>query len=222
LDVPQGLVDAGDRAHQDGPAPVEAAAVHHGPQVLDVGRVLADQVVGELLDGGADGGRAAFDHGFSPAGHALVGLDLHEGPAGRDLVGGDGGDLHACSSSRWWRSHRRWRVSAVVRTSSAPRPGVYRVVPMPAPAAPAASQAGRVSASMPPTGRKAVPGGTVAAQAFMPAMPMAGAGKIFRARAPACWAVKTSVAVATPGGGGRPSSTVRGDAHVAVVAANTT
>src|SRR5699024_6099556 len=161
-----------------------AAAVHRGPQVLDVGRVLADQVVGELLDGGADGGRAAFDHGFSPAGHALVGLDLHEGPAGRDLVGGDGGDLHACSSSRWWRSHRRWRVASVARTS---------------PAAPAASQAGRVSASMPPTGRKAVPGGTVAAQAFMPAMPMAGAGKIFRARAPACRAVKTSVAVATPG-----------------------
>ena len=42
-----------------GAAAVEAAAVHRLPVILDVQRVLADEVVGKLVDRGLDrGGRA--------------------------------------------------------------------------------------------------------------------------------------------------------------------
>ncbi len=44
-DVPQRLVDAGDRAGQDGAAAVEAALGQYLPVVLDAQRVHADEVV---------------------------------------------------------------------------------------------------------------------------------------------------------------------------------
>src|SRR4051794_39130618 len=94
FDVPQGLVDARERAHVDGAAAVEPAAVEHRPDVLDVARVPADQVVGELVDGGGDGGGAALDHGFAPADGAVVGLDAQEQPPRRHRIGGDRPDLH--------------------------------------------------------------------------------------------------------------------------------
>jgi hypothetical protein len=95
LDVPQRLVDAGDRAHQDRAAAVEAGAVHGLPQVVDAGRVLPDQVGLEFLDRGFDGARAAFDDGLAPADDAFVGVDFQEHPARRNTVGGQFGDFHA-------------------------------------------------------------------------------------------------------------------------------
>ena len=97
LEVPQRLVDAGDGAHQDRAAAVEAGAIEGVPQVLDAVRVLADQVVGKLMDGGLHGGGAALDDRFAPAVAALVGLDLEEQPARRHLPGPESCDLHGGS-----------------------------------------------------------------------------------------------------------------------------
>jgi hypothetical protein len=94
LDVPQCLVDARDRAHVDGAAAIEAAAIHDVPVVLDQERVLADQVVLELVDSRLDGQGPALDDGLAPADDALVGLDLQEQPARRHDIGGELGDLH--------------------------------------------------------------------------------------------------------------------------------
>ncbi|MNV12343.1 hypothetical protein D3C71_1029410 [compost metagenome] len=94
LDVPQRLVDTGQGAHVDRAATVEAAAIEHGPDVFDVARVFADQVVGQFLNGSGDSVGAAFDHGLAPTGHALVGFDLEEAPARRNDEGGQLGDFH--------------------------------------------------------------------------------------------------------------------------------
>ncbi len=104
LDVPQRLVDAGDGAHQDRPAPIEAAAVQRLPQVVDAARVLADEVVGQFVHRRFHRTRAAFDDGLAPAGDALVGLDLQEHPARRQAVGGQSGDLHG------WMVRSDWTV----------------------------------------------------------------------------------------------------------------
>ena len=94
LDVPQRLVDAGQCAHVDAAAAVEAGAVHHGPVVLDLAGVLADEVIGQLIDHGGDGVGAAFEHRLAPAVDALVGFDFEEAPARRDDEGGEAGDFH--------------------------------------------------------------------------------------------------------------------------------
>src|SRR5699024_6393193 len=67
LDVPQCLIDARDRTHENGATAVEATAVHDRPQVLDVRRILADEQVGELIDGGSHGRCLAFDDGLTPS-----------------------------------------------------------------------------------------------------------------------------------------------------------
>ena len=94
LDVPQRLVDAGERAHQHRPAAIEAAAVEHLPVVLDPERVLADQEVGQFRDRWPRRVRAPLDDRLAPARDPLVGLDLEEQPARRDEVGLQRGDLH--------------------------------------------------------------------------------------------------------------------------------
>jgi hypothetical protein len=94
-DVPQRLVDAGDGAHQDRPAPVEAGPAHDLPVVLDLAGVLTNQVVRQFVHGGGDGGGPPFHHRLAPAGDALVGLDLQEQPARRDSIRGEPGNLHA-------------------------------------------------------------------------------------------------------------------------------
>ena len=94
LDVPQGLVDAGDGAHQDRAAAIKAAAVHGLPQVVDAARVLADQEWRHLVDGRFDRARAPFDHRFAPADDAFVGLDLEQHPARRNPVRAQFDDVH--------------------------------------------------------------------------------------------------------------------------------
>ena len=82
LDVPQGLIDAGNGAHQDAAAPVEAAAEQHRPQVLDLHGVGTNEVRLHLMDALAYGGGAAFQHRLAPAGNACIGADLNKSPAG--------------------------------------------------------------------------------------------------------------------------------------------
>jgi hypothetical protein len=50
LDVPQRLVDAGDRTAQDRASAVEASLGEHLPVVLDAGRVGPQKVLPELVD----------------------------------------------------------------------------------------------------------------------------------------------------------------------------
>ena len=97
LDVPQRLIDAGQGTHVHGAATIEAAAVEHGPDVFDIAWVFADQVVGQFFDGRRHGVGAAFDHGLTPAGDTLVGLDLEKAPARRNDEGREFGDFHLLS-----------------------------------------------------------------------------------------------------------------------------
>src|SRR5699024_889555 len=78
LDVPQGLVDSGDRTHENGATAVEATAVHDRPQVFDVRWVLADEQVGELIDGGSHRGGFAFEDGLTPTDDPFVGFNLEK------------------------------------------------------------------------------------------------------------------------------------------------
>ena len=82
LDIPQGLIDAGDGAHQDAAAAVEAAAEQHSPQVFDLHGVGTNEVRLHLMDALAYGGGAAFQHRLAPAGNACIGADLNKSPAG--------------------------------------------------------------------------------------------------------------------------------------------
>lgn len=116
-DVPQGLVDAGDGAGEDGAAAVEAALGEHLPVVLDAQRVLADEQVGEFVHGGADRLGSALDHRFAPSGDALVGGDAQEQPAWGDKERLQCCDLHPVSSGgRFFITFRRsapaWSSSA--------------------------------------------------------------------------------------------------------------
>ena len=76
----------------------EVLAVHHLPEVLDAGRVLADDEFREVLHGPDDGPGVPFEGGLAPAEQAvLVGVYLDEDPvahAGVADVGLDAGDLH--------------------------------------------------------------------------------------------------------------------------------
>ena len=103
-DVPQRLVDPGDRARQDRPAPVERALGHDLPVVLDAQRVPADDHLAQLLDGGAHGLGPALAGGLAPADDPALGLDADEQPAGRDEERLDPRDAcHVAVSPSWRR-----------------------------------------------------------------------------------------------------------------------
>ena len=84
----------GLRAREDRAAAEEARAADHLPVRLDAGRILADQVVAEVVHGGLDGSRPELHAGLSPAGDPLVGADADERPLRRADECVDGGDLH--------------------------------------------------------------------------------------------------------------------------------
>src|SRR6185437_2474467 len=99
---------------------VEAAPVQHLPVILDAERVLADQQVAQLGDGGAHGLGAALDHRLAPAGDPLIGLDAQEQPPWRHQEGTDVRDLHVSSrspASAWPAS--AWPASAWLVSVSA-------------------------------------------------------------------------------------------------------
>ncbi len=98
--IPQHLIDTRDRAHADRPAAVKAGVVHHLPEVFDMTRIFADEIVSEFVHGGGDRMCAAFDDRLAPARDALVRFDLEEAPARRNDEGFEFGDFHAMSPDR--------------------------------------------------------------------------------------------------------------------------
>src|SRR6185295_1781507 len=99
--VPQRLLQAGERAHQNRPAAVEAAAVADLPDILDVERVGADEPVPQRLERAVDGLGPAFEARFAPADRSVLAFDADEQPARRRVEGLDPADLalrHASSA----------------------------------------------------------------------------------------------------------------------------
>ncbi len=94
LDVPQRLIDAGERTHVQAAATIEAGAIHHCPMVFDLMRVLADQIICQFIDLRRDGGGTALQYRLAPAGNALIGVDFQEQPAGWHHIRRQLGDLH--------------------------------------------------------------------------------------------------------------------------------
>ena len=76
--VPQRLVDAGDRRADHRTGAVEAVDVHRLPVMLDLHRILADEELAEILDAGDHRAGLAFERAFAPADEACVGFELHE------------------------------------------------------------------------------------------------------------------------------------------------
>ena len=94
-DVPQRLLDAGDGAADDHAAAPERVAVDRLPVVLDPRRVLADQVLLDVVDRADDRLGFSFQTGLADAGDPGVGRDLDEDqvrPAGEEDVRDDVGD----------------------------------------------------------------------------------------------------------------------------------
>ena len=81
----------------------EVLAEHHLPEVLDPGRVLADDQLGDVLDRADDCAGVPFERRLTPAVRArLVGDDADEDPVPHPGVADvrlDGGDLHATPRS---------------------------------------------------------------------------------------------------------------------------
>ena len=103
-DVPQCDVDAAHRrAADDVVAVPEVLAEHHLPEVLDPGRVLADDQLGQILDGTDDRPRVPLERRLAPAVETvLVGDDANEHPVPHPRIADvrlDRGDLHAAPLS---------------------------------------------------------------------------------------------------------------------------
>src|SRR5689334_23281009 len=77
-DVPDGLIDSGDRGTQYGTSTVEAAYVHQLVHVLDLHRITPDDEIFQIIDAGHCRGRFTFERCLAPADNALIGLELHE------------------------------------------------------------------------------------------------------------------------------------------------
>ena len=97
LDIPQCLVNAGDGAHHDRAAAIEAGAIHGLPQVFDFSRVLPNQVVGHLFYSGFDGVGMSLYHRLSPAADTLVCFNFEKQPPGLHGVKLQRSDLHRSS-----------------------------------------------------------------------------------------------------------------------------
>ena len=103
-EVPERDVDPAHRRAAHHPARVpEVLAEHHLPEVLDPGRVLADDQLGEVLDRADDGARVPLERRLAPAVEPrLVGDDADEDPVAHPRVADvrlDGGDLHETARS---------------------------------------------------------------------------------------------------------------------------
>src|SRR5690606_33592464 len=83
LDVPERGLDGGHRAAADRAeqAVAHGGGVHLGPEAVDMSGVLADEDVGEVVDGRLDDARPAG--ALADALDAFVGQDLDEEPAAR-------------------------------------------------------------------------------------------------------------------------------------------
>ena len=97
LDIPERHIDSRERAHEHGTAAPVGVAVVVVPERLDVHRVLADEAVLEVVDGGAERRLLVLKRAFADAVQAFVGLHLHEHPVRAEAVDNNRlqrGDLH--------------------------------------------------------------------------------------------------------------------------------
>src|SRR5207302_985166 len=76
--VPQRLINTGDRRAKHWAAAIKAADIHQLPQMLDLHRIAADNEILKVHYAGHSGRGFTFESGFSPADYALVGLEFHE------------------------------------------------------------------------------------------------------------------------------------------------
>src|SRR6185369_823537 len=94
LQVPQRLLEPGERAHQHRPAAVEAAAIADLPDVLDVERIGTDETVAKGFERAVHRLGPTLEARFAPSDGALVALDPDEQPARRGVESLDLADLH--------------------------------------------------------------------------------------------------------------------------------
>ncbi len=102
LDIPQRLIDTGQRTHVDGAAAIKAATVQHGPVILDVARVLANKIVGQFFNRSRHAVCPPLNHRFAPAEHTFIGFYFQKTPARRNNVRSKFGDLHGLIESDRW------------------------------------------------------------------------------------------------------------------------
>ena len=81
LDVPQGLIDAAQRAGQDRAATIERMPINSLPVVHYAPRIFADQIRLYLFDGFGARERTALGDGLAQAHDACVGVDSQKQPA---------------------------------------------------------------------------------------------------------------------------------------------
>ena len=128
-DVPERDVDAAHRGAADDPAAVpEMLAEHHLPEVLDPGRILADDEVGQVLDRPDDRPRVPLERGLAPAVETrLVREHPDEHPVAHARVADvrlDRGDLHAATPTTPSN-----RALSSIRRSTSPRWTFEVVIP---------------------------------------------------------------------------------------------
>src|SRR5215510_4765491 len=100
LDVPERLVNPGERARQNGPAAIEGVAIDRLPVMHNGARVFADQVRFHLLDRRGAGQRAAFGDRLAQAHDSGVGVNFQEKPARFDQEGFEPRNLDAFARGR--------------------------------------------------------------------------------------------------------------------------
>ena len=115
LEVPQRLLETGERGHHHRSAAVEAAAVADLPDVLDAERVGADEAVAKGFERAVDRLGPSLEARFAPAERAIVALDADEQPARRSVEGLDLGDL---ALSHGFPHSPATRVSSSVASSA--------------------------------------------------------------------------------------------------------
>ena len=125
-DVPERDVDPAHRgAPHDAVRVPEVLAEHHLPEVLDPGRILADDQLRNVLDGADDCAGVPLERRLTPAVQpGLVGDDPDEHPVPHPGVADvrlDGGDLHATPRSNP-------TLSSITRSTS-PRSTFELVIP---------------------------------------------------------------------------------------------
>ena len=94
--VPQRLVDAGQRRHQHVAAAKKRRAIDVLPVVLDAQRILADEILRQLLDSRCGTPRLPLQRRLPPADDPTVGGHLHQPHPrpGKKLI--DPRNLHSC------------------------------------------------------------------------------------------------------------------------------
>ena len=123
LQIPQRLLEPGERRHEDRAAAVEAAAVADLPDVLDAERIGADEAVAKGFERAVDRLGPAFEARFAPAERAIVALNPDEQPSRRNVEGLDLADpalghAPAYSPGRFRRDRARRHPRHRARRSS--------------------------------------------------------------------------------------------------------